>query len=134
MAEIEALPDLDLQLEELEVKAHPVEVHDIPDIDLPPVEQPQSHLPKVIIIKKQLKPVLWHTPEQDFHIARHEINLTDMDAFDKFIEVNIPQDSTVRLAALKFIEDVWLGKILDHESKVFYNDGKNKSFKISFQF
>jgi len=138
MAEMEALPDLDLQLEEFEVKVQPVEVHNIPDMDLPSIsnEQPvaPSYLPKVIMIKKQCKPLQWHEPEQDFHIARHEINLSNMEAFDKFIEANIPQDSTVRLSALKFIEDVWLGKISDHESKVFYNDGKNKSFKISFQF
>lgn len=137
---MEELPDLDVQFEEpklevktLEVKA-PVEVHNIPDMDLPSVEVLQSNFPKMLLIKKQLKPVLWHAPEQDFHIARHEINLSDMDSFDKFIETNIPQDPSVRISALKFIEDVWLAKISEHESRVYYNDGKNKSFRISFVF
>ncbi len=112
MAELESLPDLEIK--ELEVK-EPVVVHEIPDIDEPiPVEEPQVSYPKMIMIKKQLKPLPWHMHEQDFLVHKHAINPSDMDAFDKFIE------------------DVLLKKTSEHESRVFYNDGKNLSFKISF--
>ena len=141
MSELESLPDLDVHFDEvpvLEVKTKEVkeEVHDIPDMDLPsqPTEQPVSNIPKMILIKKQVKPLPWHAPEQDFHISRHEIDPSDLGSLDKFVEAHIPQDPSVKLAALKFIEDVLLEKIQEHESKIFYNDGKNKSFRISFVF
>jgi hypothetical protein len=143
MAALDSLPDLDiheeylhqpvLEVKTLEVKA---ETYNIPDIDpVPQPEQPAvTNYPKTILIKKQAKPLLWHTPEQDFHIVRHQINPVDTDALEAFIEQNIPKDPTVRLQALKFIEDVMWGKTSDHSSKVYYNDGKNKSFMISFLF
>lgn len=112
MAELESLPDM--------------------DIHVPEVKQEPSNFPKMIMIKKQSKPALWHTPEQDFQIAKHVIDPSDMATFDKFIEENIPKDPNVRSTALKFIENVLLAKTTEHESHVFYNDGKNKSFKISF--
>ncbi len=130
MAELESLPDLEIK--ELEVK-EPVVVHEIPDIDEPiPVEEPQVSYPKMIMIKKQLKPLPWHMHEQDFLVHKHAINPSDMDAFDKFIEEHIPKDPNVRNGVLRFIEDVLLKKTSEHESRVFYNDGKNLSFKISF--
>lgn len=154
MAALDSLPDLeihDLDHEELEVKTlevkvpeekvEKVEIHDIPDMDLPGIgKEPQeqqavpSDFPKTLVVKKQRKALLWHTPEQDFDILRHDINPSKMDAFDTFIEENIPKDPAVRIASLKFIENVLINKSSEHTSKVFYNDGKNKSFIISFVF
>lgn len=157
MATLDLLPDLEihdhelnlevinhklnLEVKKLEVKVPEVEVHNIPDMDLPEINnelQEQSvvppNFPKTLVIKKQRRALLWHMPEQDFDILRHDIHPSQMDAFDAFIEENIPKDPTVRLASLKFIEDVLINKISEHTSKVFYNDGKNKSYIISFIF
>jgi hypothetical protein len=139
MAALDSLPDLDipeeylhqpvLEVKTLEVKA---ETYSIPDID--PVSSTVTNYPKTILIKKQAKPAFWYTPEQDFHVIQHQINPADTNALEAFIEQNIPKDPSIRLQALQFIEDVMWNRTTDHSSKVYYNDGKNKSFMISFLF
>ena len=146
MAALDSLPDLDIHEEDLsqpqpvlEVKTQEVKVpevkaetYSIPDIE---IEQPVvTNYPKTISIKKQAKPAFWYTPEQDFHVVRHQINPADTNALEAFIEQNIPKDPSIRLQALQFIEDVMWNRTTDHSSKVYYNDGKNKAFMISFLF
>ena len=139
MAALDSLPDLDIPEEDLpqpvlEVKVHEVkaETYSIPDID--PVPSTVTNYPKTILIKKQAKPAFWYTPEQDFDVIQHQINPADTNALEAFIEQNIPKDPSIRLQALQFIEDVMWNRTTDHSSKVYYNDGKNKSFMISFLF
>jgi hypothetical protein len=145
MAQLEPLPDLEIKFDELNFQMQKLEekiqLEPLPDQD--PIHQPtnQPHveqnqlqgLPKTLIIKKQCKAVLWHTPEQDFQFTRHEIDFNNMEELDNFLTKNIPKDPSVGIAALKFIEDVLRGKTEETESRVFYNDGKNKSFKIFFE-
>lgn len=135
MTTLDSLPDLDIHDEDSQQNQLVPEVK-VPDAD-PALQTEQSvvtNYPKTILVKKQAKPLLWHAPEQDFHIARHQINPADTNALEAFIEQNIPKDSVVRLQSLKFIEDVMWNRTTEHTSKVFYNDGKNKSFIISFLF
>ena len=86
----------------------------------------------MIMVKKQKKPLLWHAPDQDFTLERHVIDPDNMESFNAFIDKNIPMDPAVRISALKLIQSVLDGSSSELESKPFYNDGKNLSFRIFF--
>lgn len=125
MAEMDDLPDLDIQLPE--VKNTTTELSDTND-----------GLPSTIIIKRQRYPVSWTQPEQEYVTTKSHINPDNMIAFDDFLNKNIPNDPDVKPDALKFVENVLLGRTKDRKSKVYYDTlqykGKKCCFVISFLF
>jgi len=154
MAQMDDLPDLDIQISSpivhlslapppgaaLEVKTAPVPVQvaaPAPVSAQSPTSAP-SDFPATIVIKRQRYPVPWISAEQEFIVNKHDINPDAMEKFDEFLNKNIPDDKDVRPDALKFVENVLLGRIKERKSKVFYDapQYKNKKccFVISFLF
>jgi hypothetical protein len=130
MAEIDDLPDLDIQY--YEVKNY--------NANLSTVKPPNvnDELPTTIIIKRQRYPVSWSQPEQEYIITKTSVDPDNMGAFDDFLNKNIPNDPDVKPDSLKFVENVLLGRTKDRKSKVYYDapqyKGKKCCFVISFLF
>lgn len=135
MAEMDALPDLDIQLFEVKNTNNNLLTVKSPDTNLP---SETDDLPTTIIIKRQRYPVSWTQPEQEYVISKISIDPDNMGAFDDFLNKNIPNDPDIKPDALKFVENVLLGRTKDRKSKVYYDTlqykGKKCCFVISFLF
>ena len=137
MAEMDDLPDLDIQVPayHLGLAAPPLEVK------MNPQSQPQaqqSSFPVTIVIKRQRHAIPWSQPDQEFVVNKLDIDPDQMEKFDEFLNKNIPNDPEVKPDALKFVENVLLGRTQDRKSKVYYDTvahrGKKLCFVISFLF
>lgn len=99
--------------------------------------KPLEKFPTRIFIKKQKVPAPWHQPEQDFTVTSTDINPAAMDSLDLFLNNNLPKDPTHRGGAIKFVENVLLGKS-EESNKVFDTCANSKSnipgFSIGFSF
>jgi hypothetical protein len=156
MAQMDDLPDLDIQISppivHLSLAPPPGAALEVKTVQAPahtqtPVSAQSStsasvnvpsDFPATIVIKRQRYPVPWISAEQEFIVNKHDINPDAMEKFDEFLNKNIPDDKDVRPDALKFVENVLLGRIKERKSKVFYDapQYKNKKccFVISFLF
>lgn len=92
--------------------------------------------PKKILIKRQRALVNWNQPDQEFILVSLDIDPSGMEKLDSFLNTNVPSDPQFKAEAIKFVENVLLGRTSETQ-KLFNtqtNSPKSPGFLINFIF
>jgi hypothetical protein len=128
------LPPPPVLLHGLETKSYSVPVPARMPAPVPTPTQEEIKLPLRIHIRKQKLPVPLYEPEQEFYTSSLDINPDELDKLDAFLNTNLPKDSVFKADAIKFVENVLLGKT-EEKNKWFNKERSHPSlqaFLISF--
>lgn len=136
MAELHALPDVSIE-EEVEF--------DLPDVSEnmqtePPLNEhrptEEFKFPLSIHMKKQKALVPWFQPEQSYVTSSMLIDPEKMSQLDDYLNKNLPNDPLYKGEAIKFVENVLLGRTKETFKQFNTNTVKPASpgFIIGFSF